>query len=369
MKLLFIGPDVPPVSGYGNIVSATRRMFEEHSDLDVYFFSTTPASLAFTFPSSFWRVSRMFFYMGKIFSLPLRLLFFDAIYLNLNGDRAQVLDLFVVFFARIFRVRVFFHHHSFAYLKTESRVSSFLFRAAGFKATHFVNCSCMCIHLTRTYRLANQVNIISNADIMRLGDDKSTSGRLHDESRVFDGVTVAFVGYLTADKGIGLFCELIERLHNTEGVAVRAIAVGPSHDENFTSRLYEEHGDHVEFLGPLYGDAFERLLREIDILVFPSMYTAEAEPLTVHAALRNGVPVLATDVGCLAEILADIPHCKCFSVDEFRSAGFEALLALTESFSIMAADIHNDVYHAYLGWMKGSSGRIERYIAEVSKSE
>jgi glycosyltransferase involved in cell wall biosynthesis len=60
---------------------------------------------------------------------------------------------------------------------------------------------------------------------------------------------------------------------------------------------------HVEHLGPLYDEAKDRFFSELDVMLFPTKYINEAEPLVIHEALRAGVFTIACDRGAIAEIL------------------------------------------------------------------
>lgn len=62
-------------------------------------------------------------------------------------------------------------------------------------------------------------------------------------------------------------------------------------------------GDRVRYIGPVYGAAKESLYREHDLFVLPSF--REACPLVVLEAMRAGLPVIATSVGAVPEMVED----------------------------------------------------------------
>ncbi len=62
----------------------------------------------------------------------------------------------------------------------------------------------------------------------------------------------------------------------------------------------------LQYVGPQYGEEKVQFLDSIDVLVFPSRYVNEAEPLTVHEAMARAVPVLALDRGCIQEIVPSV---------------------------------------------------------------
>jgi glycosyltransferase involved in cell wall biosynthesis len=60
-------------------------------------------------------------------------------------------------------------------------------------------------------------------------------------------------------------------------------------------------GPGVCRVGPVYGDAKFSFLSSIDLLLFPSKYPNEAQPVVIWESLSVGTPVVSTDVGAIAE--------------------------------------------------------------------
>jgi len=59
--------------------------------------------------------------------------------------------------------------------------------------------------------------------------------------------------------------------------------------------------DRVRYIGPVVGAAKDSLLREADVFILPSHH--EGMPLAVLEAMASGLPVLATRVGAVPEII------------------------------------------------------------------
>jgi glycosyltransferase involved in cell wall biosynthesis len=62
-------------------------------------------------------------------------------------------------------------------------------------------------------------------------------------------------------------------------------------------------GQHVRYLGPIYGAAKHELLREHDIFAFPTH--EDAFPLVLLEAMQYGLPSVATLEGAIPEIVSD----------------------------------------------------------------
>lgn len=70
-------------------------------------------------------------------------------------------------------------------------------------------------------------------------------------------------------------------------------------------RLVAETGcrDSIEFLGPLYHDQIPEFLSGIDLFVLPSH--SEAMPMSILEAMAMGLPILATPVGAIPDLVQE----------------------------------------------------------------
>ena len=59
----------------------------------------------------------------------------------------------------------------------------------------------------------------------------------------------------------------------------------------------------IEYLGPQYGAAKDSFYQSIDILIFPSLYFNEAEPVVLLEAISRGIPVVAYAVGSIPDVI------------------------------------------------------------------
>ncbi len=74
---------------------------------------------------------------------------------------------------------------------------------------------------------------------------------------------------------------------------------------DYASRLRDEaDGSPVIFHGPFDPHRIDAILSGLDLLVLPSVWY-ENMPITIHEAHRHGIPVVATDLGGMAEAVRD----------------------------------------------------------------
>ena len=101
----------------------------------------------------------------------------------------------------------------------------------------------------------------------------------------------------------------VERLHR-EGIRVTASLVGEEQSTAFQRVLLSRIsaaglGDIVEYSGPMHGRAKWQCLLRSDIFVFPSSYKYEAFPLVILEAMAASLPVVATDIGAVGDMVVD----------------------------------------------------------------
>ena len=113
-------------------------------------------------------------------------------------------------------------------------------------------------------------------------------------------LTLAFAGRLTAQKSLGVALEALSR---NDGVLL--LIAGDGDERAPLERRADELGlgSRARFLGPLPRERVVELFRAADGAILSSSW--ENFPHTVVEALAAGTPVLATEVGGVAEVVRD----------------------------------------------------------------
>ncbi len=112
---------------------------------------------------------------------------------------------------------------------------------------------------------------------------------------------VACIGGLAWQKGVHVVVEAFERL---AGPAELWVAGSETFDPAYAQQLRAQAGPRVRFLGGLSRAQVWACLAEVDVLAVPSLWY-EAFSLIAHEAFAAGVPVIATRLGALAEVVRD----------------------------------------------------------------
>lgn len=132
---------------------------------------------------------------------------------------------------------------------------------------------------------------------------------------------VGFVGSVVEHKGLEVLLRAAKRL---PAEAIRVLVFGPfdpDRDDDH-ARLARWAGPEVEFRGAFDRDRVAEVFSQIDVLVVPSLWF-ENSPTVIQEAFANRTPVVASDIGGMAERVRD-------GVDGLHFAvGSDASLAAT----------------------------------------
>jgi glycosyltransferase involved in cell wall biosynthesis len=120
-----------------------------------------------------------------------------------------------------------------------------------------------------------------------------------------DRLTVAYVGRLVAEKGLPLLLHAARRLKE-ERVAFRLLFVGDGPERALLHSIAKELKieDCVSFTGDLRNQELDRAVRDISVVVMPSIWEETAGLSAIEQMMRGGV-VIAADIGGLSEVVGD----------------------------------------------------------------
>lgn len=114
-----------------------------------------------------------------------------------------------------------------------------------------------------------------------------------------------FLSNLQAEKGVAVFIALLKRLRvSFPGIA--ADIAGGATAEQASQLCADVNASGLSAVVTWHGQVDEgtrrTLMQQADLLVFPSQYRFEAQPLTIIEAASFGVPTVAFDVGGIADL-------------------------------------------------------------------
>ncbi len=307
----FVGPLPPPLHGFSSVCSMMLLRLQKGGAVEVFDRA----------PRGHGRASALLQQLRAVlrYTATLRGSPHCVVYLGLSGGLGQAIDALYVVAARMLRRQVYVHHHSYAYLNRPSPISRVVFWLLR-DAVHIVLSDGMGAALAQRYRISDgQIRVVSNAAFLgpppplEVAEALVVAPPMTAESPppgasppgALPPIRIGFLSNITFDKGLVEFFDVLTQLRQ-RSVAYQATIAGPvAADAQATFDRLLGAAEQVDYVGPVYDEAKSAFYRRLDILLFPTRYANEAEPLVVHEALRCGVYVFACARGAIAELLAN----------------------------------------------------------------
>ena len=300
LQVTMVGTFPPPLHGMAAVNAAVRDRLRA-AGARVRVINTAPASLDRGMLARLGRLPRVM--LGLVRLAGSRHLRGTALYIGVSGGVGQAYDLAFLLLARARGMRVFVHHHSFAYLHARRRLAYGLVRAAGRHAIHITQSEAMAERLRALYGVAD-VSAVSNA-VFLVGAAEAVRVQPRTALRA-----LGFLGNIAVEKGIFEFLDLMAALRRS-GLQSAGRIAGPFQDAATEVQVRQRLQDlpNVEYVGARYGAEKDAFFDSIDTLIFPTLYANEAEPLVIHEAMQHAVPVIAYGRGCIPEVVTQ--ECGC----------------------------------------------------------
>ena len=294
--IIMVGPFPPPVHGMAMVNAAVRAALQEASVAPLVIDVSAP-DLNRALAARLGRLPKVVRGLGRL--IRTRGLRGATLYMSVSGGLGQAYEVLFALLARGRGMRVFLHHHSFAYLDAPSRLTRWLVRAAGSEAVHIMLSPKMAERVNRVYGAARIVPVSNAVFFVPPNAAAPIRPRLE---------TLGFLSNIAPEKGVFEFLDLCAAARDN-GLPLRARLAGPFQDgeteRRVRARLATLPG--VDYVGPKYGAEKDAFYAGIDALIFPTRYGNEAEPVTLHEAMGRAIPVIAYGRGCIPEIVS--PDC------------------------------------------------------------
>jgi glycosyltransferase involved in cell wall biosynthesis len=296
--VFFVGPLPPPVHGFSLISQRMLAAIAKRFKVEV--FNQTPIECN-GFLGKLRDILRIVHQTGR-FAVELRRNGDSVVYIALSGGRRQLSDFLFLAIGKVLHRDIYIHHHSFAYLTQSNPFTGFLLNFES-GAKHLVLCDRMAHILSTVYGIDRSRLIkLSNSAFVRCNAKSPGKRQLFGNS----SIKLGFLSNITPEKGILEFIKLVKTCIQG-GIEVSAIVAGPV-DSNFEDIFLQaiSSAPEIAYWGPVYGRRKAEFFDAIDVLVFPSHYVNEAEPVIILEAASAGVTVIASGRGCMEEMLTPI---------------------------------------------------------------
>lgn len=165
---------------------------------------------------------------------------------------------------------------------------------------------CAAVNVANSYHTLRRCALPRSSVVYHGIEDPLEGRRPNDTVSFSDGkICFAYVGRLVSEKGIPVLLEA-SRLLSEEGHSfeVRLIGDGPERSNVEAIIARDRLESCVQITGFLTGAAFAEALRDVRVVVMPSIWEETAGLAAIEQMMRGRL-VIASDIGGLGEVLGD----------------------------------------------------------------
>lgn len=280
------------------------------------------------------------------------------VYISANSGTGMWLSIAVGALARLLGREIYWHHHSYDYVRRRRLDIRLLASLSGKKATHMVLAKTMGDDLMANTLEIKRTFVLNNAGFISpsLLDIPIAEGK---------DLVIGHLSNLTAEKGIAEVVDLAVAVRQA-GQAVRLIVAGPTHDiaaQNAIARAEAALGDAFIYRGPVYDADKIRFFSEITFFAFPSRYRNEASPIVLFEAMAAGVPCIATPLGCVPDDLGTDGGMVISADDDFVAKATDFIQLASHD----VADRAQKARGQYLGLLREHDKQLAELAALLSQ--
>jgi glycosyltransferase involved in cell wall biosynthesis len=302
-RVIVLGVFPPPVTGMSVCTERIAKHLAERFDV-------VRANLSDGSPRITWafRFKKLLRLIGALVRLAFKPGLRGAVlYMPLNATAAMWYNLCAAAIARVRGWRTIVHHHVYLYLNNRDWRVKLLDRLMGRRGLHLPLCADMRRRLIEQYDIQAPCAFVPST-IMLAGEEAAPLViPAPDDARPVR--RLGHISNLTQAKGALIAIRTFEKLHE-EGADVELVLAGPMTEpvvEQEIAAAKAKFGDRFDYRGPVYGAAKTAFFEDIDILLFPSTFRFEAQPIVLSEAFAFGKPALAFGISCIPT-LVDAPQ-------------------------------------------------------------
>jgi glycosyltransferase involved in cell wall biosynthesis len=120
---------------------------------------------------------------------------------------------------------------------------------------------------------------------------------------VAERIRIGFIGGLSEHKGAHLLISAVRRIPQINSLALKIYGRSDLNPDYFEKlQMLAEDDPRIRFCGTFPNETIGKIFAELDVLVVPSIWY-ENTPLVIYSAQEAGCPVIASNLGGMAEVV------------------------------------------------------------------
>lgn len=299
-KILFILHLPPPVHGSSMVGQYITESKVINNAFDAKFINlSTSLYLDEIGKNSVVKIAR---YVKIIFKTLIALISFKSkkVYLSITAKGVGFYkDLPLALLVKLFRKKLVLHYHNKGVVNYQDRLIDHLFYKILFKNSKVILLS---------EKLYEDISKYVDKDDVYYCPNGIPVVEYSNNNRPMQNIIpqLLYLSNLIESKGVYVLLEALALLIN-EGVVFHCNLVGGEADissKQLNKKISDLNLDeYVTYLGKMYGDEKNDILKSSDIFVFPTFYPNECFPLVLLEAMQFNLPIISTNEGGIPDIV------------------------------------------------------------------
>ena len=162
-------------------------------------------------------------------------------------------------------------------------------------------------------RLKEDIDFLVDKEKIYVVPNGIPDAKCKEEIKGYDKYRITFLSNMKEEKGVFIVVKSIPKVIKEigkNGVELKFIFAGGWPNHEIEKKFYKEIntlevGKYVKYLGRVSENEKGDLLCNSNIFIFPTYLKHEAHPVVILEAMRAGLPVIATNIGAIPEIVDD----------------------------------------------------------------
>lgn len=201
---------------------------------------------------------------------------------------------------------IFLHHHVYRYILRRDWRVAWIDQILSDAGAHLFLCCHHAKDFQEVYGSGTEVRFLPATITTLETDTEAAEIKPRPADKPF---ALGMISILMMEKGLAEVAQTLKSLRDAGENVVLHLA-GPFYtprEEAFVRQLCAEQGEAVQYWGPVYGEDKDRFFRSIDVLLFPTRYKSEVQPVVISEAFSAGVPVVTLGRACIPWLVGDSP--------------------------------------------------------------
>lgn len=182
-----------------------------------------------------------------------------------------------------------------------------------------------------------------------------------------DGLRLCTFSRIDGYKGIDTAIGIVDAIYEKRHIKVDLDIIGPidkKYEQDFRKLLANADKDRVHYIGSIPSKEAIGVLREYDVMIFPTHWKAEGFPGSFIDAMAAGLPILATDKENFHNII--INKYNGWLIDEWNINGYvEKIAELAADPELLTQMRHNAVAEAEKYTVENALSKVLADLNEI----